>query len=89
MVNNGFIAENKNGDVQLYDSRGEFIAEISDDFDDLEYVDGFGILQRDGNSYYILDDDSPKNQIKCFEFNIQIIIWQEKENNYLFFMRLR
>ena len=68
MVNNGFIAENKNGDVQLYDSRGEFIAEISDDFDDLEYVDGFGILQRDGNSYYILDDDfKPINKIKYEE----------------------
>lgn len=65
IANNGFIAEKKNGDVQLYDTKGNLIAEIKDDIEYLENVEGFGNLRMDGRHYYILDNTfKPVNKIE-------------------------
>ena len=68
IVDNGFIAEKENGDVQLYDTKGNLIAEIKDDIEYLENVEGFGNLRMDGRHYYLLDDNF--NAVNKVEFDL-------------------
>ena len=65
IVDNGFIAEKENGDVQLFDTKGNLVAEIKDDIEYLENIAGFGNLKMDGRHYYILDNTfKPVNKIE-------------------------
>ena len=65
IVDNGFIAEKENGDVQLYDTKGNLIAEIKDDIEYLENIAGFGNLRMDGRYYFILDNNfNPVNKVE-------------------------
>lgn len=67
IVDNGFIAEKENGDVQLFDTKGNLVAEIKDDIEYLENIAGFGNLRMDGRYYFILDNNfNPVNKV---EFN--------------------
>lgn len=73
IVENGFIAEKENGDVQLYDTKGNLIAEITDDIEYLENIEGFGNIRMDGRFYYILDNNfKPVNKIEYDEIQSPI-----------------
>lgn len=94
IVENGFIAEKETGDYQLYDTKGNLIAEITDDIEYLENIEGFGNIRMDGRFYYILDNNfKPVNKIEYDEiqsptdygkvsseyFNIDAVISKARE----------